>query len=394
MAQPAAPRATPPALPAAHWSDAPLAWRDRLLGSARFRRWAEGFAPTRWVARRRAGQVFDLVAGFVYSQVLLACVQLRLFDLLLAEGPHTLPALALRLNLPLASIERLVLAAVSLRLLAPRTQRRYGLGPLGAPLAGNPGLAAMVEHHVALYRDLADPLALLRGESGPGQLAGFWPYAGTEAPDALPGRQLADYSALMAASQPLVAEQVLHVYPLQRHRRLLDVGGGDGAFACAAAGHAPALHVQVFDLPGVAARAAQRFAQAGLASRCSAQGGDFLRDELPAGADLVTLLRVVHDHGDEPVLRLLRAVHRALAKGGRLLLAEPLADTPGNQAMGHAYFGFYLMAMGSGQPRSEGRLRELLAEAGFTTVRRLPTPLPLQASVLVADADSSNKCKC
>jgi demethylspheroidene O-methyltransferase len=388
MSHPAAPSA------ASHWSDAPLAWRDRLLGSARFRRWAEAFAPTRWIARRRAAQVFDLVAGFVYSQVLLACVQLRLFDLLLAQGPLTLAALALRLNLPLAGVQRLVLAAVSLRLLEARPSgdgdRRYGLGPLGAPLAGNAGLAAMVEHHASLYRDLADPLALLRGEAADGRLAGFWPYAGTEAPDALPTQQVAAYSALMAASQPLVAEQVLQAYPLQRHRRLLDVGGGDGAFACAAARHAPGLHVQVFDLPGVVARAAQRFEQAGLSARCSARGGDFFRDELPAGADLVTLLRVVHDHDDERVLRLLQGVRRAMAKGGRLLLAEPLAETPGAEAMGHAYFGFYLLAMGSGQPRSESRLRELLAETGFTHVRRLPTHLPLQASVLVAEAGDSN----
>lgn len=379
MSSPTAP------LAASHWTDAPLAWRDRLLGSAPFRRWAEAFPPTRWIARRRAAQVFDLVAGFVYSQVLLACVQLRLFDLLLAQGPQPLTALARRLQMPPAATERLVLAAVSLRLLEARPNGRFGLGPLGAPLAGNAALTAMVEHHAALYADLADPLALLRGDAGAGRLAGFWPYAGAAAPGELLAGQVAAYSALMAASQPLVAEQLLRAYPLQQHRALLDVGGGDGAFACAAARHAPALRVQVFDLPGVAARATLRFEQAGLASRCSAQGGDFLCDELPPGADLVTLLRVVHDHDDERVLRLLQAVRRALPMHGRLLIAEPLADTPGAQAMGHAYFGFYLLAMGRGQPRSEARLRELLAQAGFTRVRRLATHQPLQASVLVAE---------
>ena len=39
----------------------------------------------------------------------------------------------------------------------------------------------------------------------------------------------------MAASQPLVAQEVLDAYPLARHRCLLDVGGGDGAFLAAAA---------------------------------------------------------------------------------------------------------------------------------------------------------------
>ncbi|MCF8206139.1 MAG: methyltransferase domain-containing protein [Methylotenera sp.] len=386
------PATSPPAAATAatHWSDGLLAWRDRLLGSARFRHWAQAFPLTRWIARRRAAEVFDLVAGFVYSQVLLACVQLRLFDLLLAEGPQTVAALAARWQMPLANAERLLRAAVALRLLQHRPHGRVGLGPLGAPLAGDAGLAAMVEHHAAFYRDLADPLALLR--SGPGAppawpgggLADYWPYAGTDAPQALPPERVAAYSALMAASQPLVADQVLQAYPLHRHRRLLDVGGGNGAFACRAARAAPGLRVQVFDLPGVAALARQRFAQAGLADRCSAVGGDFFQDPLPAGADLVTLLRVVHDHDDDRVLRLLRAVRQALVPGGCLLLAEPLADTPGAERMGHAYFGLYLLAMGRGEPRSEARLRELLAEAGFVRVQRLPTTVPLQASAVLA----------
>ncbi|MCZ8075031.1 MAG: methyltransferase, partial [Paucibacter sp.] len=211
--------------------------------------------------------------------------------------------------------------------------------------------------------------------------------SGATAPGDLPRTQVAAYSALMAASQPLVAEQVLQAYPLHRHRRLLDVGGGDGAFACAAAAHAPGLQVQVFDLPGVIEGAGPRFERAGLRARCSAVGGDFFRDALPQGADLITLLRVVHDHEDAQVLVLLKAVRQALPAGGRLLLAEPLADTPGAEAMGHAYFGFYLLAMGQGRPRSEARLREMLEQAGFARVRRLPTRMPLQAAVLLADAN-------
>jgi demethylspheroidene O-methyltransferase len=375
-----------PLLPASRRRrDGWLAWRDRLLASPGFRRWAQASVFTRWIARRRASAVFDLVAGFVYSQVLLACVQLRAFDLLLNDGPQTAAQLAERWQLPLEATERLLRAAVALRLLEARSLGRFGLGPLGAPLAGDAGLAAMVEHHAALYRDLADPVALLRGEGASGGLAAYWPYAGTQAPDALPAERVAAYSQLMAASQPLVAGQVLQAYPVQRHRRLLDVGGGIGEFACRAAREAPALQVQVFDLPGVVAEAQRHFEREGLAGRCSAVGGDFFRDPLPAGADLVTLLRVVHDHDDARVLHLLRSVRQALVPGGRLLLAEPLADTPGAERMGHAYFGFYLLAMGRGEPRSEARLRALLAQAGFVKVRRLGTTLPLQASALLAE---------
>jgi demethylspheroidene O-methyltransferase len=52
--------------------------------------------------------------------------------------------------------------------------------------------------------------------------------------------------------------------------------------------------------------------------------------------------------------------------------------------MGHAYFGLYLWAMGSGKPRSPERLRAMLKEAGFETCREYPTRRPLMVRALVA----------
>ena len=99
----------------------------------------------------------------------------------------------------------------------------------------------------------------------------------------------------------------------------------------------------------------------------------------------MTLIRVIHDHDDASVLQILRAAHAALPSDGRLLIAEPMADTPGAETVGDAYFGFYLLAMGRGRPRSPARIAELLLAAGFAKPRLIPTSMPLQTSVLVAD---------
>ncbi len=379
------PDAEPPAGGTA-WADRWHAWRDRTLASSAFQRWAAAFPLTRSTARRRAQALFDLVAGFVYSQVLCACVRLHLFDTL-ARGPQTLAVLALQLDLSEEAAERLLTAAVALKLAEKRSGGRYGLGPLGAPMVGNTAIAAMVEHHAALYADLRDPVALLKGDTGAGgALAGYWPYAGAAAPGALEGANVATYSALMSASQPLVADLILDAYPLGRHQTLLDVGGGEGTFLCRAAERTPALNVVLFDLPAVAQRARIRFAEKGFAERSTAVGGDFLIDALPRGADIASLVRVVHDHDDARVMHLLRAVHRALPAHGKLLLAEPMADTRGAEAMGNAYFGFYLLAMGRGRPRSAAELTSMLLAAGFKAVRVLPTHMPLQTGVLLASA--------
>lgn len=376
----------PDASPVTRWLDALRDWADRRIASPVFRRWAARFPLTRPIARRRAAALFDLVAGFSYSQVLLACVQLRLFDHL-AQGAQSAEALAPTLHLPLEGCRRLLDAAVALRLLSRRQRHGhaavYRLGPLGAPMVGNAAIAAMVEHHRLLYADLADPLALLRAPPGQGALAGYWAYARNPQPHTLAREQVADYSALMAASQPLVADQILDAYPLARHQCLMDVGGGEGVFAAAAAQRWPQLRLLVFDLPEVARRAQGRLAALGLAGRASAVGGDFTADALPTGADVISLVRVVHDHDDARVMALLRAVRRALPPHGVLLLAEPMAGTRGAQAMGDAYFGLYLWAMGSGRPRTVAELGRLLQDAGFLAPQRLHNAMPLQTQVLL-----------
>jgi len=361
-----------------------LDFRDRLLASPGFRRWAAAFPLTRPFARRRARALFDLCAGFVYSQVLLACVRLDLLARLHASGPDSAAGLALRIGLDEPATRRLLDAAASLGLVRRRAGARYGLGPLGAALATEPGVAAMVEHHAMLYRDLQDPVALLRAGGGGGALARYWAYAGRGDPSATAAHEVAPYSDLMAASQAFIAGEVLDAYAPRRHRCLLDVGGGDGSFLAAAAARAPHLELMLFDLPAVAERARERLRERGLAARARTFGGDFRRDPLPRGADLVSLVRVVHDHDDEQAMALLRAARAALEPGGALLLAEPMAGTRGALPSGDAYFGFYLLAMGSGRPRRSGELRSMLRAAGFSTVKSVPTYTPMLVRVLLA----------
>ena len=117
--------------------------------------------------------------------------------------------------------------------------------------------------------------------------------------------------------------------------------------------------------PAVAARAEARFAAAGLGARARAVGGDFHAGILPEGADIISFVRVLHDHDEADVAKMLRAAHAALPADGTLLIAEPMAETRGAEAMGAAYFGFYLRAMGTGRPRSPEKISALLEAAGL-----------------------------
>ena len=370
------------------WRDRVDALVDRWMTSDTLYRWSVANPLTRWVTRIRARKVFDLMAGFVYSQVLLACVRLRILETV-AERPRTLDELAQATQLPAAGLQRLLQSALALELLELRSRGRFGLGPLGAPVAGHAGIRAMIEHHAVLYQDMQDPVAMLQATGQAGEMAHYWPYAlddadkAKAAADALQAEKYERYSNLMSASQPFVVDEILASYRFDAHQRVLDVGGGQGTFLSRLGHHAPHLALTLFDLPEVATLARANFARQGLSARSHAVGGSFLQDPLPQGADLVTLIRVAHDHPDADVRTVLAAIYAALPLGGTLLLAEPMAQEVGETPLGDAYFHFYLLAMGAGRLRSAAELMAMMTEAGFTHVEVVPNAMPLQTQILV-----------
>lgn len=348
-------------------------------------RWSIGNPLTRWLTQRRTREIFDLMSGFVHSQVLLTCVRLNLFSLL-KQAPATLDELAITTKIPAETLQRLIFAAVSLRLLEHRSQHRFGLGSLGAPIATHEGIRAMVEHNNLLYHDMAEPTDFLL-DSWAGQMAGYWPYAHMNAPAAqtdFDHDHVNRYSALMATSQSFVVEEILNTYTFKRHKRVLDVGGGKGRFIATLAEREKHLALQWFDLPPVLPIAKQFHASLGLNCGIEYHPGSFFDDELPRGADLMTLIRVAHDHDDDAVVCILKKIFSALPSGGTLLLAEPMAQELGHESQGDAYFHFYLLAMGAGRLRKPSELKHMLRKGGFAFVEQLKNAMPIHARILIA----------
>ncbi|SIT73198.1 demethylspheroidene O-methyltransferase [Ectothiorhodosinus mongolicus] len=359
-------------------------WRNQILGSPDFQRWAAAFPLTRPIAQRRARRVFDLVAGFVYAQILQACVQTQLLEHLKAEGPKTLEQLLPLLAMPEAEARLLVKAAVSLGLVDEDGRGCYMLGPQGAEMLANPGIAAMVRHHQMLYADLLDPLKLLRGEAPQTQLNRYWAYATGGGEGVTKPEAVREYTELMSVSQERVAEEILDAFKPEGVSCWMDLGGGNATFLSAVARRHSQLSLRLFDLPPVAEAARERLQHLGLADRIQTYGGNFFTDTLPEGADLISLVRVVHDHNDEDIRQLLARVRQVLPEQGALLLAEPMSGTSGAEPIGDAYFGFYLYAMGRGRPRTADELRAMLSEAGFSRIQLLPNRTPLLTRVMIA----------
>lgn len=289
--------------------------------------------------------------------------------------------------LPPERARLLVDAALALDLLSRRPRGMIGVGWRGAAIVANPGIMAMIEHHAMVYRDLADPVALLAGAAGETRLGAFWPYVTSDPQGIREGDQAAEYTALMATSQAMLCDDILDAYPFGRHRSIMDVGGGDGRFLSALAGRYGGPRLELFDLPAVANRAVARVRDAGLEHRIRVTGGDFFSDPLPKGHDAVTLVRVAHDHDDRRIVMLFRRIREVLAPGGVLVVAEPMSGLRESARAADVYFAFYLLAMGSGRPRSPAILEGMLRLAGFSAVRQRVTARPMLVSVIVASIE-------
>ncbi len=320
--------------------------------------------------------MFDLVAGFVHSQTLMALVELGVLDALL-QRPLTTAELAARARVPESRMGVLLRAGAALHLLANKRGTHF-LTQKGAALIGVPGLAQMIKHHRVLYRDLENPAAFMRGETET-ELAGFWPYVfgagAAEDPDTAQ-----TYSDLMAESQQLVAEDTLRMVSFHDSAHLLDVGGGTGAFLAEVGAAYPDLPVTLFDLPAVAPAARARFEAAGMAKRSTITPGSFREDALPKGVDTISLIRVLYDHADETVAALVSKCFDTLPEGGRLIVSEPML---GSRA-GDVYFAFYTLAMRTGRARSADEIAEICKKAGFSRIETPNAPRPFVTSAVMA----------
>ena len=359
-------------------ADRPLrnGWLLRLAASRRFQEWAARMPFLRRIARKEGADLFDIVAGFVNSQVLMALVELRVLHLL-QDGPVAARDVGLTCGAASDRMQVLLQAGVGLGLLKAHRDGRFGLALRGASMLGVPGLEAMIRHHKALYADLSDPVAFLRGGQQT-ELARFWPYvfgaAGAVDPDVT-----ATYSTLMAESQVLVAEDTLAMVDLSGVKRLLDVGGGTGAFLAAVGASYPRMELDLFDLPVVLQGAADR-----LRGKVTLHPGSFRDDPLPQGADAISLVRVLYDHDDSTVSALLAKVHAALPPGGRLIISEPMSGGAQPDRATDVYFAIYTMAMQTGRTRSAAEIARLLAASGYVSIRTHKGFRPFVTSAVTA----------
>lgn len=186
----------------------------------------------------------------------------------------------------------------------------------------------------------------------------------------------------VVVTAPAACELVAQRRSTESAWRLLDLGGGPGLVAVGLAKAFPHMSGVVFELPEAADVAAQHIAEAGLASRLEARGGDLARDDIGTGYDLIWCSSVLHFVPE--LSACLAKLHAALKPGGELICVH--AEIPEEPEAARRMLSYYLPLLWQGRRVTQaGELREALLAQGFEVCEAQPIALPMApAMALVA----------
>jgi (2Fe-2S) ferredoxin/predicted O-methyltransferase YrrM len=160
-------------------------------------------------------------------------------------------------------------------------------------------------------------------------------------------------------------------------RRMLDLGGGSGAYSIAFAQAAPELRAEIMDLADVLPITQEHIRRAGVADRVSTRAGDMLHDDLGSNYDLVLLSAICHMFSAEENRQLLRRIQQALAPGGRVVVQDFILEADKTSPKFAALFSLnMLVATSAGASYSEPEYTEWMRGAGFGDIKRVRMPGP------------------
>ena len=166
--------------------------------------------------------------------------------------------------------------------------------------------------------------------------------------------------------------------------RMLDVGGGSGAYSIAFAQANPQLEADVLDLPQVAPIAEGHIHEAGLDSRVHVRRGDLRSGGLGEGYSLIFLSAICHMLGAEENRDLLRRCGAALEPNGRIVVQDFILEPEKTSPKSAALFALNMLTgTRAGSTYSEPEYSAWLNDAGFHNVRHIRLPGP--ASLMVAN---------
>jgi len=314
---------------------------------------------------RSLKSLIDASRAFQESRVLLSAIELDVFTAV-GEGA-TAAELAEKLGTHPRSTEMLLNALVALGALVKQagvfhtTPESSALGPARAGLM----------HMVHLWNTWSTLTESVKTGTA----------VATRGPESFPEARTRAFIAAMHTRARDNAGETVRLCGIREARRMLDVGGGSGAYSIAFAQAIPSLRAEILDLGAVVPLAEDYIRAAGLDNRIRVRPGDMLTADLGGGYDLILLSAVCHMFGEDENRDLIRRCAGALVSGGHLVIREFILDEDRTSPPFAALFAInMLVGTQRGNSYTEGEYRAWMTQSGLGTIVR-PDP---RSDVLLA----------
>jgi 3-hydroxy-5-methyl-1-naphthoate 3-O-methyltransferase len=325
-------------------------------------------------------KIIEIAGGHVPARILMIANRLGLFKVLSSNSGAkalTVKEVSRRLKTDSGSMERLMNALVALGLLS-KQNRRYRLAREAASYLTPDGSESLCDS-ITLYDT-------------------FWEVWGELDRMIRRGRPIMTMMDLIKKDRRILknfihgmrdrAAQAAHMISphldFKRARTVLDLGAGPGVYALEWVKTYPRISATVFDIPSVVPITRQYVRSYGLADRVKVKSGDFKRDPIGQGYDLILLANILQMYGPADCQRLLRKVYRALKPGGQAVIHGFMTDATGTRPREAAIFALTIgLVTPSGNAHSVPLTARWLKTAGFRDLRMFNIDV-IPSSVMVA----------
>ncbi len=311
-------------------------------------------------------RILDTIYAFRPARVLLSSFELGIFSAI-GDSPKESREIAQTLGTSERATDRLMNALCGMGFLKKK-QGRFKNTPLTTRylVKDKPDYLGGLMHQVALWKTWSTltqavregSSVTVRGEIG--DRGSEWLEAFIEA------------MHMRARGQAGIVARLIN---LRGVRRVLDVGGGSGAFSMAFVRTKKGVRAVVFDLPQVTVLTRKFLEREGLTNSIETADGNYETDSLGSGFDLVFLSAIIHSNSAEVNRLLFKKANDALTPGGRLVVLDHVMKEERTAPLAGAFFSLnMLVGTKAGDTYTESEIRQWMTEAGFNDIRRKNTP--------------------
>lgn len=187
-----------------------------------------------------------------------------------------------------------------------------------------------------------------------------------------PYRKAHDHESFILGMHNLALQKVKGVMKnldLKGMKKVLDLGGGPGTYSLAFA--KKKMDVTLLDFPDTLRISKRVITSAGMEKDIRLLPGDFMKDKLGSGYDMIFISQIFHAYGPDECTALLRKCRASLQKGGRVVVQEFYLDESRTSPLQGAVFAINMLVnTPHGRTYTPNEMSAWMKRAGFTRIAK------------------------